>query len=220
MRTRNQAAITVAALAGIIITIVITTRPDATPPRSHHAATTACNARPADDTLPTAPPGDLTWRNLGPVLVPVSATNGPTRYRGELWTCYRHDPMGAVLAAYGIVAAAVTPDWLQIAENQFAPGAGVQAYITASGQQPSPSVQPSQVAQPVGFQVVAYTSQQATIETLADAGDGQYQADQRTLTWQDGDWKLVLTPAGAIGPDPQLVSSADGFVLWAGGGNG
>jgi hypothetical protein len=211
-----------ATLAIIVIAAIATVLATSAPKHTTAARSTAaraCDAGPADSTIPTAPPPDLEWKSIGPVLVPVSATYGPTRYHQDLWTCYRHDPTGAVLAAYDIVAASITSYWLQVAENQFAPGQGLQAYIAATRQQTLQPPQPDQVAQPVGFQVVSYTPQQATIETLADAGNDQYQVDQRTLAWDDGDWKLVLTPQGNIGPDPQLVSSASGFVLW-GGSNG
>lgn len=221
MNASRKARWAVAATAAIIAAaaIVLTTNTSAPQHPSAARARTRCNAGPADSTIPTAPPQDLAWKNIGPVLVPVSATYGPTRDDGDLWTCYRHDPMGAVLAAYDIFAAAITTDWLQVAQDQFVPGPGQQAYIKTTEQQSFQPPQPDQVAQPVGFQVVSYTPQQATIETLADAGNGQYQAEERTVGWSGGDWKLVLTPDGSTGPDPQLVSSASGFVLW-GGTNG
>jgi hypothetical protein len=203
--------------AALILAVVVTILTSSTAPRPTTAA--ACHAGLADDTIPTAPPDDLTWKNIGPVLVPVSATYGPTRYDKGLWTCYRRDPMGAVLAAYEIEAAAITSDWLQVANSQFVKNAGQQAFITATEQQPPSPPQPDQVAQPTGFQVVSYTPQQATIETLADSGDGEYQAVQNTVAWSDGNWKMLLAPDGSNGPDPQIVDSTSGFVLW-GGGNG
>lgn len=223
MNTRTRVAIGATAaiilIAAIAIVFTTTTGTPQHTGTAHARTTTTCQAGPADSTIPTAPPPDLAWKNIGPVLVPTSAIYGPARYDGRLWTCYRHDPMGAVLAAYDIFAAAITTDWLQVAQDQFVPGPGQQAYINAAEQQSFQPPQPDQVAQPVGFQVVSYTPQQATIETLADAGNGQYQAEERTVGWSGGDWKLTLTADGSTGPDPQLVSSADGFVLW-GGTNG
>jgi hypothetical protein len=204
----------------LILAAVVTILTSSTAPRTTSPSTAAaCNAGPADETIPTAPPTDLIWKNIGPVLVPTSATYGPTRYDKGLWTCYRHDPMGAVLAAYEIEAAAITSGWLQVANTQFVRNTGQQAFMTATEQQPPTPLQPDQVAQPTGFQVVSYTAQQATIETLADSGDGEYQAVQNTVAWSDGDWKMLLAPDGSNGPDPQIVNSTSGFVLW-GGGNG
>ena len=180
----------------------------------------ACSAGSADDTMPTAPPADSEWKTLGAITVPVSATYGPTKYNDDLWTCYRHDPMGAVLAAYDILAAAVSPQWRQVAEAQFVPGAGQHAYIAAGERQTIAPLQPGQVVQLVGFQISNYTPQEATVIVLSTSGgSGQYQADERTVAWSGGDWKLMVSPDGSTGPDPQLVSSANGFILW-GGGNG
>ena len=148
--------------------------------------------------------------------VPTSKTYGPTRYNGSLWRCYRHDPMGAVLAAYDIFAEAITTNWRQVADAQFVPGPGQQAYIAASERQAVLPPSPLEVAQPVGFEVTAYTPQQATIETLADAGNDEYQALALTVQWSSGDWKLWTNDDGNTGPDPQLVGSASGFILWAG----
>lgn len=222
MNIRRQfrwvAVILGAVLLIAIIAVLVTGTNNTTITARQKAA--GCNAGPADNTMPTASPTDFDWKNLGAITVPVSATYGPTKFNGDLWTCYRHDPMGAVFAAYDILAAAVSPQWRQVADAQFVPGTGQQAYIAAGEQQTIPPMQPGQVVQPVGFQVSSYTPQEATVVVLSTSGGtGQYQADERNVAWSDGDWKLVVSPDGSTGPDPQLVSSTDGFVLW-GGGNG
>lgn len=127
--------------------------------------------------------------------------------------------MGAALASYGIFATLASPGWHTVAESEIVPGPGQQAFIKAGDRQKFQAPQPGSIAQPVGFTVTSYTPQQATIETLADDGNSQYQVTQRTVAWSGGDWKLVVTPDGSTGPDPQIVSSAAGFVLW-GGTNG
>jgi hypothetical protein len=191
--------------------------PAAGPSTGISQAQDPCQTATPSDTIPTQPPRDLVWRNVGAVLVPVSAAEGPARYAGPAWSCYAHSPMGAVLASYGIFAALTSPGWHAVAERQIVPGTGQQAFIRAGEHQGYRPPQPGQVAQPVGFTVVSYTPQQATTEALADPGNGQYQVNQRTVAWVNGDWKLVVTPDGRTGPDPQLVSSAAGFVLWGGG---
>jgi hypothetical protein len=173
-----------------------------------------CPATAAGDALPAAPPGDVQWKSVGSIMVPTSATDGPARYDGAVWECYAHNPTGAVLAAYDIFAGLASPDWHVIAEHDVIPGQGQQAYIAASQSQTYSEPAPGGIAQAVGFEILAYTAQQATVETLADAGDDQYQASELTVAWYDGDWKMVLTPDGESGPDPQLVTSTDGFVLW------
>ena len=159
------------------------------------------------------------WRSVGAVLVPTSATEGPAHDTGTVWSCYAHSPMGAVLASYAIFAELASPGWHTVADSVIVPGPGQEAFIKAGERQKYQAPQPGSIAQPVGFTVVTYTPQQATVETLADDGGSQYQVTQRTVAWSDGDWKLVVTPTGSTGPDPQVVSSSAGFVLW-GGTNG
>jgi hypothetical protein len=219
MKIKVTAAIIALALIAII-TVLVTGRTSTATSEPHHTSAKGCDAGPADDTMPTTSPASFEWKNLGAITVPVSTTYGPTKYDGDLWTCYRHDPMGAVFAAYDILAAAVSPQWRQVADAQFVPGTGQQAYIAAGEQQTIPPMQPGQVVQPVGFQVSSYTPAQATVVVLSTSGGtDQYQADERTVAWEDGDWKLVVSPDGSTGPDPQLVSSTSGFILW-GGDNG
>lgn len=180
----------------------------------------SCPASSVSNNMPTAPPSDLAWNNVGGMLIPSSATAGPARYQGDVWSCYAHSPMGAVMAAYDIFAGLGSPDWHAVAEHEIVPGPGQQAFITISDSQTYQAPPPGAIAQAVGFEVVAYTPQQATIEALASAGTDAYQADVRTVAWVDGDWKMVVTPDGKTGPDTQLVTSAGGFVLWGSAGNG
>ncbi len=203
----------------VIVVAVLELTADSSKQTMHSGTTTPCPASASTTTIPTAPPADLRWQTVGAMLVPTSATTGPMRYRGAIWECYAHSPMGAVIAAYDIFAGLASPDWHAVAEHEAVPGAGQHAFIAAGNSQTYQPADPGQIAQSVGFEVVSYTPQQATVEALADAGDG-YQADERTVAWENGDWKMVLTPDGTTGPDTQLVTSAGGFVLWGGAANG
>jgi hypothetical protein len=216
--TRKKTIAAATVLSAAVAAVLVMNGPAGSPPAAvpGRAASSACNAGPADSTIPSGPPDDLAWKSIGPVLVPTSAAYGPTRYRGALWTCFRHDPMGAVLAAYDIAPELITSDWRQAAEDQLVPGQSQRAFIQATENQSFTPPAPGDVAQAVGFQVLTYTPQQAVIETLASDGD-KYQAELTTVGWTGGDWKLAVTPDGDVGPDPQLVSSASGFLLWAAG---
>jgi hypothetical protein len=205
------------AAAAMIAAIVLATAGTSNSNRQSAGETSSgqpCPAGPVTDTIPTAPPSDLAWKNIGGMLVPTSPTAGPARYRGPVWSCYAHTPAGAVMAGYDILAGLASPDWHTIAESEIVPGPGQQAFISSSESQTYQAPPPGDIPQAVGFEVVGYTPQQATIETLADGGENGYQANQLTVGWTGGDWKMVLTPDGSVGPDPQLVTSTDGFVLW------
>jgi len=166
--------------------------------------------------MPTAPPRDTKWKNVGAILVPTSSAYGPVRYQGPVWSCYAHSPMGAVMASYGILATLTGPGWKTVAEHEIVPGAGQRAFIAAGEKQQYKPPAPGSVSQPVGFQVVSYSPASATIESLS-GGSGSYTASEQTLSWTGGDWKIVVTPSGSTGPDPQTVSSSAGFVLWGSG---
>jgi hypothetical protein len=193
----------------------------ATRPAQPRVHAQACPVTTSTSTIPAAPPSDVVWKSVGAMLVPTSATAGPAHYDGPVWECYAHSPMGAVLAAYDITATLLSPQWHTVAEQEIAPGPGRQAFLSASEGQSYQPLQPGEIAQPVGFQVAGYTPQQATVETLAaDTATGGYQEDEWTLAWTGGDWKLVMTAGGQSGPDPQPVTSANGFVLWGGASDG
>ena len=224
MSNRRKAIIAATAAAVVIAAVIIvlighggtkTHEPQAS------ASGTGCPSGPQSSTIPTAPPSDLQWKGVGAIEVPTSASDGPFRVQGDVQSCFAHSPMGAVIAAYDIFGSLLSPQGMTAAALAgLAPGPGRQVYIAGTHAQGIPTLTPGELVQPVGFQVVAYTPEQATIETLASAGGQSYQADERTLVWSGDDWRLLLTPDGSIGPDPQLVQSAAGFVLWGSGSNG
>lgn len=196
-------------------------RPASTPPaRSNPSpgtaagSSTGCRTGTPVNVMPTSPPRDTAWKNVGVVLVPTSPTYGPNRYQGPVWSCYSHTPMGAVMASYGILSTLTGPGWKTVAEHEIVPGPGQRAFVAAGEQQKYRPPAPGSVSQPVGFQVVSYSPVSATIESLSGGSGSEYTANEQTLAWAGGDWKLVVTPNGSAGPDPQTVSSSAGFVLW------
>lgn len=219
MSTRKRLIIAATALAVVATTIALlltTGSPARESPQAVPVIASGCPAGPETDTIPTAPPPDLQWRSIGAVPAPTSPKFGPSRYRGNLWTCFAHSPMGAVLAVYDIPASLLSPDWLAAAVQELGPGPGRDAFIRISDEQTYQQLTPGEIAKPVGFQIASYSPYVATIQLLADAGNGEYQEDARTVSWIDGDWKLAMMPDGTTGPDPEVVTSADGFVLWGG----
>jgi len=223
MNNRKKAVIAAVAGAAVIAIVTIVVTQDGTQTRAPQAqsAKTTCPSSVQSSAIPAAPPADLRWKGIGAIEVPTSASDGPFRVQGDVQSCFAHSPTGAVIAAYDIFGSLLSPQGLTSAALAgLAPGPGRQVYIAGTRAQGIPTLTPAELVQPVGFQVVSYTPQQATIETLASASSQSYQTDERTLVWSAGDWRLLLTPDGSIGPDPQVVQSAAGFVLWGGDGNG
>jgi hypothetical protein len=224
MRPRTKiitaAAVTTAILTAAAIVILATGgAPPAATTQPAQASGGQCPPAATDDTIPAGPPPDLRWKSVGPWQVPTSATAGPARYDGPLWECFAHTPMGAVLAAYDILAGLASPDWRTVAEHQAVPGPGQQAFIAAGERQTYQAPAPGDIPPAVGFQVASYTPRQATVEALSNAGE-DYQGIVLTVAWDSGDWKMVLTPDGSTGPDPQMIASAGGFTMWATAANG
>jgi hypothetical protein len=118
------------------------------------------------------------------------------------------------MAAFGIPAALCGPQWKTAAAREVVPGAGLTAFVAAgTSQRYAPPVK--LIDRPAGFEVIAYTPQQATVETLVPDGR-QYAASFRTLAWSGGDWRLVMLPNGTAGPGPQVLATTAGFTLWGG----
>jgi hypothetical protein len=222
VRTQNIiASVAVAAVIAIVITVLLAQGSTATRTLRAAVASTSCPASPQSSALPTALPVGLRWKGDGAIEVPISASDGPFRIQGDVQSCFAHSPMGAVIAAYDIFGSLLSPQGTTAtALAGLAPGHGRQVYLAGTRAQGIPTLTPGELVQPVGFRVMSYTPRRATIETLASASSQYFQTDQRTLVWSGGDWRLLLTPDGSIGPDPQLAQSTAGFVLWGGDSNG
>lgn len=173
-----------------------------------------CRTDDADQAVPSTTPPDVTYQNVGAMLVPVSASAGPTHRNGPAWSCYAHTPMGAAIAAHVIAAQLATRDWRQVLNASVVDDAGRAAFIRASEHQTFHPLSPDEVVQPTGWQIVNYSPDQATVQTLSANGDGTWRVGTYTVRWDHGDWRLVMTNAGAPGPDPQTVASSAGFVRW------
>src|SRR5579859_5262271 len=171
MKTRLIAAAVILAVLIAVSVIILTSTGGKQQNTASQAPATQCSAAQESSVFPAAPPSDLRWKTVGAMLVPTSATDGPARSEGPVWSCYVHTPMGAVLAAYDIFAGLGSPDWHAVAEHDVVPGQGQQAFMAAGEHQTYQEPAPGGIPPAVGFSVVSYTSQQATVETLASAGD-------------------------------------------------
>ena len=173
-----------------------------------------CRTDDADQSVPTETPDDVSWRNAGPTLVPVSASAGPLHHTGPVWSCYARTPMGAVLAAHVIPAQLQTRRWRTVVDQSVVDDAGRDAFLKASEGQTFTPLSPGQVAQPTGWQILTYTRDQATVETLTATAPHAWKETTRTVAWNHGDWRLVMTPSGADGSEPQPIATTNGFIRW------
>lgn len=184
--------------------------------RPSDAAGTGCRVPPGNRDVPAAAPAGVTWRLYATIALPFSATAGPAEVAGGVARCYAHSPTGALLAAVQIaVRYVLAPDWRAVLAQQVMPGTGRNVY---AAQRPGMQVtdQPGQYGQVAGFQFAAYTQAVAVIQLATELPDGILQCTTMTVDWAAGDWRLVLQPDGAPGPDVQQLSSLTGFIPWSG----
>jgi hypothetical protein len=173
-----------------------------------------CETDDSDQSLPTAPPADLEWRNVDTTVIPVSDTAGPMQSDGAVWSCFAHTPMGAVLAAHTVYLHLGYDGWEDVAEQQMTPEEYVPAFfdwIYAEGLPSDETRVPS-----AGFSVLSYDPERATVSLLL--GDqrfnDQYVALTMTMEWVDGDWKAVIQSDGSLGPQPAVLNGTNGYTTW------
>ncbi|GIJ48190.1 hypothetical protein Val02_50760 [Virgisporangium aliadipatigenens] len=180
-----------------------------------------CRTAATDSVVPTEQPGDVQWRDLFGGRVPVSTGAGPTRTEGALMWCYAHNPTGAVLAAHVIPAQMSGTEWRKAAELQLAPGRSRDVFIRMRGTVPDRPVRQGTAGTFVGFDVVAYTPDAATVQLLIQGAQaagtgGGYMSTEIALRWTGGDWKVLPRDDGALYTPMNAETRAAGYVMWKG----
>ncbi|GGM81980.1 hypothetical protein GCM10012275_60740 [Longimycelium tulufanense] len=175
-------------------------------------------AGPGPTTIPATPPQDVSWQLYRSVALPVSASAGPHEITDSAATVYAHTPTGALMAAAHIpVRKLIAPDWRRVVAEQVADGPGRDAYVKLREQVTNDTVTPGMLGQIAGYKFVHYSPDTATIQIVTRfATKGTLQLTTLTVTWQDGDWRLVLQPDGADSPTAQSLNSLAGFTEWGG----
>lgn len=191
---------------------------------SSTTATTAtqsgrCTLAAGSQTVPDYTPAGVTWRIYQTIALPYSKTAGPEYVNGDIARCYAHDPTGALIAATQISARLVAAPSVDVARHQVVPGAGQRSFIkqdSAAIAKQQGGNQPGDFAQFAGFKYVNYSPATAVVELVTQATNGSYEAGAVTVSWNGGDWKLVLQPDGSTSPNAFPVTSLVGFAAWAG----
>ncbi|MFI0817277.1 hypothetical protein ACH4TX_12330 [Streptomyces sp. NPDC021098] len=190
-------------------------------PPSEEGGAPSGNGRPAgcrtddsDQRKPTKAPADMRWKNIGSETVPTSPSAGPLTYDNPVWSCFAHTPMGAVMAAHSIIQHIPYAGWRELAEKQMVPGKNRETFLRErAGEEDRKLSAPSQGSQYAGFSVLGYSKEKASIMILIKFSEVYFTLPVDT-EWRDGDWKLVLRKDGSYSPDPTMVDSTNGFVMW------
>jgi hypothetical protein len=218
-------------IIGSVVFLILfphTNTPNANPsgPTSSQATNTnpannSANNSAADDTLPSSAPTGITWKLVGQVAVPFSATDGPHNVSAGTATGYAHTPIGALIAAAQINTragySAGTDSWEPTLQHQFVPSADRDALLQllrqtkADGQ---PVAAPGQLAQIAGFRFYSYTPQTATLALALRSPSGAYALITLTVQWRDGDWQMVAPPGGHWTSVVTRPNDLTGVIPW------
>ncbi|MGI5470461.1 hypothetical protein [Streptomyces sp. CA-132043] len=174
-----------------------------------------CKTDDSDQEKPKKAPADMLWKSYGSVPVPVSATYGPKKFDGNVWSCYSHSPMGAALAVNAITDKLPYPGWRDVVEKQFVPGDARDKLVSERAKEkddPRNSTQESG-GNFYGFTVLTYSKEQATVQILLKIGE-EYATSSVSLKWLDGDWKVDAQPNGSPYSGFSQTSGPEGFVKW------
>jgi hypothetical protein len=172
-----------------------------------------CHTDDSDQKVPTAPPADLTWRQLNGAPVPVSASAGPVQETGSVLWCFAHTPMGAVFAASVVLRQMSGGDWLAVMRQQVVADGNRQIFEIVRSSQKTSTGQYT-ASRYAGFLIQTYGPAQAMIRLLIQATPGVYGAVDVTVAWDGGDWKILAQPGGDLYGSPTPVSATGPFVMW------
>lgn len=178
----------------------------------------APGSAPGTDQVPRTVPPPVTWTLFKGIAVPVSAGAGPRDVAGDVAAGYAHTPTGALLAAAQVSSRyGVADDWRSVVDRSIAPGPGRDVWVATRGKYDKlATADPGTYCQTAGYSFVDYQPSRAVIQLANRCPGGQLQTVPITVSWQDGDWKLVLQPDGSPGPTHQVIPSLDGYVVWGG----
>jgi hypothetical protein len=66
--------------------------------------------------------------------------------------------------------------------------------------------------QVAGYRLTDYTAGIARVQVAEAFASGEKQTTVFTVTWRDGDWRLMVGPNGDPGPRPLPIDNLAGFV--------
>lgn len=169
-----------------------------------------CDAKEGDDSLPSEAPAVDAWAPLGSTAVPTSETYGPYVQDGDLWTCYEHSPVGALLATNYVWAAMGNVQGF--AETWIEPGEFQDAVLEQEQSTESPEM--SGTTTLAGYRYVSYTPDAAVIDVAVEYSNADgtaHLAMRLAVKWEEDRW---MVDPESLGSDYTPLESLDGYVRW------
>lgn len=163
--------------------------------------------------LSTAP--EAVWEFQGTTGYPTSSAFGPGETNADgVRYCFQQSPSGALFAAANAVAQGSDPTVQEAFATYFtATGPGRDAAI-ANAVSGSASSGRIEIA---GFRLLEYGDGSARVDVAVRAtSNGQtiYGSGVYPLTWEDGDWKLVVSDSGEMQYDFAQIPDLAGYISW------
>lgn len=181
----------------------------------------SCQVPAGSQAFPTSPPQDVVWAAQFGNTWPTSPSIGPTAVREGVSGCFARSPMGAALAAVGILQTAriVEPALGEkIVTQQFVDNPGRAAFLDVMKTKLN-LVPPAQRVwgRSEGFAVKTYTPDRATIMLVENWPQrAQLTGNLVTVVWQGNDWKIELEPDGYLSHPSDVAVMPGNYVPWGG----
>jgi hypothetical protein len=174
------------------------------------ASTGRCSLPAGNQSIPSgSPPSGTHWATVGSIQVPQApSVYGPQRTSGVFYTCFAHNPAGALLAAINLWAEGSTIATPSEVFERLAVGApknlgSSSNLITAAGGS----------VQLAGYKYDSYTATDAAVSVVLQGAQGKLVAIVTPMRWTGSDWKYVF-PANGV-PSFQAVPDLSGYVPWS-----
>jgi hypothetical protein len=164
----------------------------------------------------TQPPADVEWTFLGVTAVPGSPSAGPGEESAAgMRHCFARTAEGALLmAANAAVQGSVPEVSEEFQEYATAEGPGRDAVLA---REPSASASAGRLSI-AGFRVMEYDGDTALVDIAIRYSEGASVtlfSQPMDLTWQDGDWKLVLADTGDFQYPLAAIPNLAGYLSWS-----
>lgn len=173
-------------------------------------STTSCTLPAGNQSVPSgSPPSGTRWATVGSMQVPQApSVYGPQRTSGVFYTCFAHNPAGALLAAINLWAEGSTTATPSQVFQRLAVGApknlgSSSNLITAAGGS----------VQLAGYKYDSYTATDAALSVVLQGPQGKLVAIVTPMKWTGSNWKYVF-PANGV-PSFQAISDLSGYVPWS-----
>jgi hypothetical protein len=207
------------AAAGIFLLVSNLLQPH-TRPAARQAAPAAsssmCGLPDGKQAIPVVAPETGQWTLVGTMAVPSAPkTIGPgVKDATGLRHCFARSPLGALYATVNYYASAGAPSLrVPAAKMLVSAGPGRTALIKQMEATPPSSGVTTQVA---GFRFVSYSSSAVTVDIAVRGSTGALGSVPTQLTWEAGDWKLVVNADGTPPIPFSQLQSLTGYVTWFG----